>query len=329
MKLPRRQLLHLAAGAAALPVVSRFASAQSYPTRPISMIVPFPAGGPTDAVARIMAEPMRAALGEPVIVENVTGAGGTLGAGKVARAAPDGYTLSVGNWNSHVANGATYALQYDVVTDFEPVALLTSAPLWIVARKSMPAANLQELIAWLKANPDKASAATAGIGTAAHLCGLYFQHNTGTRFQLVPYRGGAPAYQDLIAGQIDLMCADTSATAAQVRSGNIKAYAVLSKTRWTDAPDIPTVDEAGLPGLYVSFWQGLWAPKGTPKDIILKLSAAVTKAFSDPIIRQRFADLGQEIPQPEQRTPEKLAAFQKAEIEKWWPIIKAAGIKSE
>ena len=256
------------------------------------MIVPFPAGGPTDAVARIMAEPMRPSLGQPVIVENVTGAGGGLGAGKVARAAPDGYTLCVGNWNSHVANGATYSLQYDVLTDFEPVALLTSAPLWIVARKSMPAANLQELIAWLKANPDKASAGTAGIGTAAHLCGLYLQNNTGTRFQLVPYRGGAPAYQDLIAGQIDLMCADTSATASQVRSGNIKAYAVLSKTRWTEAPDVPTVDEAGLPGLYVSFWQGLWAPKGTPKDIIAKLSAAVMKAFSDPIIRRRFVDLG-------------------------------------
>ena len=193
----------------------------------------------------------------------------------------------------------------------------------------MPAANLQELIAWLKANPDKASAATVGIGTAAHLCGLYFQDRTGARFQFVPYRGGAPAYQDLIAGQIDLMCADTSATASQVRSGNIKAYAVMSKTRWTDAPDIPTVDEAGLPGLYVSFWQGLWAPKGTPKEIIARLNTAVMKAFADPAMRQRLVDLGQEIPPLDQQTPEQLRAFQKAEIEKWWPIIKTAGIKGE
>ena len=309
--------------------MARMARAQAYPARPITMIVPFPAGGPTDTVARIMAEPMRVWLGQPVIVENVTGAGGTLGAGKVARAAPDGYTLSVGNWNSHVANGATYALQYDVVADFEPVALLSSAPLWIVARKSMPAANLQELIAWLKANPDKATAATVGIGTAAHLCGLYLEDQTGARFQFVPYRGGAPAYQDLIAGQIDLMCADTSATASQVRSGNIKAYAVMSKTRWTDAPDIPTVDEAGLPGLYVSFWQGLWAPKGTSKEIIARLNTAVMKAFADPAIRQRLVGLGQEIPQLDQQTPEQLRAFQQAEIEKWWPIIKTAGIKGE
>ena len=329
MKLPRRSFLHLAAGAVALPAVLRAAWAQAYPTRPVSLIVPFPAGGPTDTVARIMTEPMRTALGQPVIVENLAGAGGTLGAGRVARAAPDGYTLSVGNWNSHVANGATYSLAYDVVTDFEPVALLTSAPLWIVARKSMPAANLQELIAWLKANPDTASAGTAGIGTAAHLCGLYLQDNTGTRFQLVPYRGGAPAYQDLLAGQIDLMCADTSATAAQVRGGNIKAYAVMSKTRWAGAPDVPTVDEAGLPGLYVSFWQGLWAPKGTRMDIIAWLNTAVMKAFADPAVRRRFAEIGQEIPQPDQQTPQMLAAFQKAEIEKWWPIIKAAGIKGE
>jgi tripartite-type tricarboxylate transporter receptor subunit TctC len=329
MKLPRRRFLQLASGVAALPAASRIARAQTYPTRPITMIVPFPAAGPTDAVARIMAEPMRVLLGQPVIVENVTGAGGTLGAGRVARAAPDGYTLSVGNSNSHVANGASYSLQYDILTDFEPVALLTGAPLWLVARKSMPAANLQELIAWLKANPDKASAGTVGIGTAAHLCGLYFQDRTGTRFLFVPYRGGAPAYQDLIAGQIDLMCADTSATAPQVRSGNIKAYAVMSKTRWSGAPDIPTVDEVGLPGLYVSFWQGLWAPKGTPKDIIARLNAAVMKAFADPAIRQRLADLGQEIPQLDQQTPEALRAFQKAEIEKWWPIIKAANIKGE
>ena len=328
MKLPRRRFLYLAAGAA-LPTISRVARAQTYPTRPITMIVPFPPAGPTDAVARILAEPMRVSLGQPVIVENVSGAGGTVGTGKVARAAPDGYTLSVGNWNSHVANGATYSLQYDVLTDFEPVALLSGAPLWLVTRKSMPAANLQELIAWLKANPDKASAGTAGIGTAAHLCGLYFQDRTGTRFQFVPYRGGAPAYQDLIAGQIDLMCADTSATAPQVRSGSIKAYAVMSKTRWSGAPDIPTVDEVGLPGLYVSFWQGLWAPKGTPKQIIARLNTAVMRAFSDPVTRQRLVDLGQEIPQPDQQTPQMLRAFQTAEIEKWWPIIKAANIKAE
>ena len=330
MNLPRRKFLQLALGAAALPAVSRIVgAAQSYPTRPITMIVATPAGGPTDLVARIMAEPMRASLGQPVIVENVTGAGGALGTGKAARASPDGHTLTLGNFNTHVANGAVYALQYDIVKDFEPVALLSSSPMWIVTRKGMPATNLKELIAWLRANPDKASAANVGVGTAAHLCGIYFQHNTGTRFQFVPYRGGAPAIQDLVAGQIDLMCAEASASAPHVRSGNIKAYAVMAKARWSGAPDIATVDEAGAAGLYYSFWLGLWAPKGTPKEIIGRLNAAVTTAFADPTIRQRLADLGQEIPQVDQQTPQMLRAYQKAEIEKWWPIIKAAGIKGE
>jgi tripartite-type tricarboxylate transporter receptor subunit TctC len=328
MKLPRRQFLNLAVGAAAL-AVPRVAKAQAYPTRPITIIVAAPAGGPTDIVTRIIAEPMRSSLGQPVIVENVTGAGGTLGTGKASRASPDGHTLTMGNFNTHVANGAVYALQYDVVKDFEPVALVSSSPMWIVARKAMSPTNLTELIAWLKANPDKASAAHVGVGTAAHLCGVYFQHNTGTRFQFVPYRGGAPAIQDLIAGQIDLMCAEASASAPYVRSGNIKAHAVMAKARWSGAPDVPTVDEAGAAGLYYSFWLGLWAPEDTPKEIIGRVNTAVRKAFADPTIHQRLLDLGQEIPPDDQQTPEMLSTFQKAEIKKWWPIIKAAGIKAE
>ena len=329
MKRPRQKFLLVGAGAAALSAMPWSAWAQAYPTRPIAMIVGAPAGGPTDIVARIMAEPMRASLGQPVIIENITGAGGSLAAGRVARAAPDGYTLEVGNFNTHVANGAVYALQYDIVKDFEPIALLSSSPMWIVTRKGLSATNLQELIAWLKANPDKASAAHVGVGTAAHLCGVYFQQNTGTRFQFVPYRGGAPAIQDLVGGQIDLMCAEASASAPYVRSGNIKAHAVMAKARWSGAPDIPTVDEAGAAGLYYSFWLGLWAPKGTAKEIIGMVNATVTRAFADPTVRQRLIDLGQEIPQGNQQTPEMLRAFQKAEIEKWWPIIKAAGIKGD
>jgi len=305
------------------------APAQVYPSRQITMVVPFPAGGPTDTIARVLGERMQALLGQPIVIENVTGAGGTVGAARVVRAAPDGYTLSVGNWNSHVSAGAVYPVQYDALKDFEPVALLTSAPMWIVARHSLPATSLRELVGWLKASPREATAAIVGVGTAAHLCGIYFQDNTGTRIQFVPYRGGAPAYQDLVAGHVDLMCAESSATLSYARSGAIKAYAVLATTRWSGAPDIPTVDEAGLPGLYISFWQGLWAPKGTPKDVVARLNAAVTSVFSDPAVRQRLADLSQEIPPPEQLTPEALGAYQRAEIDKWWPIIKAANIKPE
>jgi tripartite-type tricarboxylate transporter receptor subunit TctC len=314
---------------AALPVASRTAMAQAYPSRSITMVVPFAAGGPVDTLARILAERMRASLGQTVVIENVTGAGGSIGTGRVARAAPDGYTLVIGIWTTHVVNGAIYALQYDVLNDFEPVALLANNPQVIVAKKSMPANDLKGLIAWLKLNPDKASAGTAGVASPQHVLGVFFQSATGTRFQFVHYRGGGPATQDLVAGQIDLIIGDQVTSLPQIRSGNIKAYAVTNKNRLTAAPDIPTVDEAGLPGFYTTVWNAIWAPKGTPKNVIMKLNAAVVGELADSAIRRRLADLGQQIVPRDQQSPEALAAFHRAEIEKWWPIIKGANIKGE
>jgi tripartite-type tricarboxylate transporter receptor subunit TctC len=302
---------------------------QAYPMRPITIIVPFAAGGGTDTLARIIAQRIRGSLSQPIIIENVAGATGTIGVGRVVRAAGDGYTLSLGTLSTHVLSGALYALPYDLLKDLTPVAYLATEPSLIVAKKTMPAKDLKELIAWLKANPDKASQGTAGVGNTAHVAGLLFQKETGTRFQLVPYRGSAPAMQDLIAGQIDIMIDAASNTVAQVRAGSIKAYAVADKTRLTAAPEIPTVDEAGLPGFYSSIWFGLWAPARTPKEIIAKLNTAVVDALADPTVRARIAALGQDIPPREQQTPEALGAFHKAEIEKWWPIIKAANIKGE
>ncbi len=329
MKLPRRRFLHLAAGAAALPALAQIAGAQTYPSRAVTVIVPFPPGGPTDTLARIVVERMRVSLGEPVIIENVSGAGGSIGVSRVARAAPDGYTVCFGQLNSNVFSGAVYNVSYDVLKDFEPVALLASSPQWVVARKLFPAKDLRELIAWLKANPDKASFGTVGNGSPPHVWGVQFQNSTGTRFQFVPYRGAAPAAQDLIAGNIDFAAFEASGTLPFVRGGSIKAYAILAKTRWPAAPDIPTIDEAGTPGLYMPLWHGLWVPKGTPKDVIAKLNAAAVESLGDPALRQRLADVGQEIPPRDQQTPEALGAFHKAEVEKWWPIIKAAAIKAE
>jgi len=303
------------------------ASAQVYPSRPLTLVVPFPAGGSTDAIGRIVAERMRVSLGQPVIIENVGSAGGSIGVGRVARATPDGYTLDIGQWDTHVANGATFSLSYDVLKDFEPVALISSNPFLILAKKAMPADDLKSLIAWLKGNPDKASQAIPTAGS--HVAGILFQKETGTRFAFVPYRGGGPAMQDLVAGQIDLMIIQAAVALPQVRAGAIKAYAVTASSRFPAAPDIPTVDEAGLPGIHISGWFALFAPKGTPTEVVTKLNTAVVEALADPTVRARLANLGQEIFPREQQRPQALAAYHKAEIEKWWPIIKAANIKAE
>jgi tripartite-type tricarboxylate transporter receptor subunit TctC len=329
MEFQRRHFIRLAASAAAFSAGSGIALAQAYPSRPITLIVPFPAGGANDTIARVLAERMRASLGQPIIIENVGGANGSIGVGRVVRAAPNGYTLSLGSVSSHVMNGAMYALSYNVLADLEPLSLLTSFPGMIVGRKDMPANDLSGLIAWLKANPDRAAAGTAGVGNITHLAGILFQQVTGTRFRFVPYRGSAPAMQDLVAGQTDLMFPTPDVVQSQWRSGNIKAFAVMAKSRLASAPEIPNVDEAGLAGSYVSAWVGLWAPKGTPTAVIARLNAAVVDALADERVRTSLTELGQEIFPRAQQTPQSLRDFQKAEIEKWWPIIKAANIKAE
>jgi tripartite-type tricarboxylate transporter receptor subunit TctC len=305
------------------------AAAQAFPSRPVTMIVPLAVGGSTDVIARIVAEGMRPTLGQPVVVENVTGAGGTLGVGRVARAAPDGYTISLGQWGTNMANGAIYPLQYDIIGDFEPVALIASQPFLIDSRKTLPAKDLKELIAWLKANPDKATEGNSGIGTPSHVAGILLQNTLGIRWQMVPYRSAGLSMGDLVAGQIDILLDTPAVSLPQVSGGLIKAYAVTAKSRIAVAPDIPTVDEAGLPGFYFSFWHAVWVPKGTPKPVIAKLNEAVVNALADPLVRKRLTDIAQDIFPREQLTPEALGAFHRAEAEKWWPIIKAAGIKAE
>jgi tripartite-type tricarboxylate transporter receptor subunit TctC len=329
MSIQRRHFLQLASGAAAAPVSIRIAGAQTYPTRLIVIVLPLAPGGALDVLGRILAPRMAASLGKAIILENVPGANGSLGVGRVARAAPDGYTLVIGYWGTHVANGAIYALKYDVLNDFEPVLLVATQPFLVVAKKAMPADDLKGLIAWLKVNPGKASAGTAGVGAPDHVGGALFQTLTGTRFQFVPYRGGGPAVQDLVAGQLDIMFESPSITLPQVRSGQLKAFAVAGESRLAGAPEIPTADEAGLPGFYVPFWVGLWAPKGTPKDVIAKLNSAAVIALANPTVSALLTDLGFEIYSRDQQTPEALAAYQKAEIKKWWPIIREFGIKAE
>jgi tripartite-type tricarboxylate transporter receptor subunit TctC len=324
-----KRRLRLLCAAVALAALSVSARGETFPAHAITLVVPTAAGGAMDSVTRIIAERMRAALGQPVVVENVSGANGNIGVGRVARAAPDGYTLIVGNWNSQVANGALYALPYDLVRDFEPVAPIASFPQLIIARPSMPADDLAGLIAWLKANPDKATLGIPGVGSIAHVSGVFFQNAAGVRFQFVPYRGTPPAMEDLAAGRIDVMFDAPAPSLPQVRAGRIKAYAVMAPTRLAAAPEIPTVDEAGLPGFHFSLWFGLWAPKATPHDIVARLNDAVVTTLADPSIVKNIAERSMQIPPRSEQTPEAFGAFHRAEIERWWPIIKAAGIKGE
>jgi tripartite-type tricarboxylate transporter receptor subunit TctC len=305
------------------------AYAQTYPSKPVTIIVPFAAGGPTDSMARAISEPMRAALGQTVVIENVTGAGGTLGVIRAARAPADGYTVSMGHLGTHVINGAIYPLPFDLINDLEPVALLGANPMLIVSKNAIPAKDLKELIAWLKANQDKATIGTAGVGSGAHFSGVYFQSLIGTKIGYVPYRGTGPALQDLVAGQIDLIVDQASNALPQAQAGKIRAYGVTDTKRLAAEPSIPTVDEAGLPGYHISLWSALWVPKGTPKDAIGKLNAAVVAALADPAVKKRLGDVGVDIPPRDQQTPEALRALQKAEAAKWWPMIKAAGVKAE
>jgi tripartite-type tricarboxylate transporter receptor subunit TctC len=329
MKLSRRVFLHLTAGGAVSPALPRLALAETYPSRRIAMIVPFAAGALSDIIGRVVAQGMSASLGQTVTVENAGGADGTIATGRVARAAPDGYTLVLANWNTHVTNAAIYALDYDVVKDFAPVILLPDAPMVLLAKNTVPANNLGEFIAWLKANPDKASFGTAGPGSPPDLLGRLLRKDTGTQFSLVAYRGAAPAMQDVIAGQIEAVFISIAAALPHVRSGTVKALGVTSRTRLAVAPEIPTMDEAGLHGFYFALWAAIFAPRGTPKDIVDKLNAAAAGTLADAGVRQKLEAQGFEIPTPAQQTPDALAAYQKAEIEKWWPVVKAAGIKPD
>ena len=312
-------LAALAFGGAAL--------AENYPSHPITIIVPFAAGGPSDAMARILAERMKVTLGEAVLIENVTGAGGSIGVGRAVRSPPDGYSISFGHLGTHVANGAVYKLGYDLVADLEPVVLLPSNPMIIVSKNDVPAKSLKELLEWLKARPSPPTAGTAGAGSGSHIAGLYFENVAGIKLQYVPYRGTAPAMNDLVAGQIDVIVDQTSNSIAQVRAGTIRAYAVTDDKRVASAPDIPTTDEAGLPGFHMTLWSGLWVPKDTPKDIVTRLNAAAVEALNDPAVRKQLENLGLQMPPKDQLSPQALGTWQKAEIAKWWPLIKAANVK--
>jgi tripartite-type tricarboxylate transporter receptor subunit TctC len=326
MPLRRRRLLQLAIGAAVLVAGANLAGAQSYPSRPVTIVVPFPPGGAAALLARLLGDHMRGTLGQPVVVETMPGAGGTLGTARVVRSPPDGHTLSLGNWASHVGANAIYPVTFDILKDLAPVARIADTPLWIVARNTLPANNLKELIAWLKANPGKGSAATVGAGSAPHVCAVSLQKVIGTPILTVPYRGGAPAIQDLVGGQVDFMCDMAGNSLPHVRNGTIKPLAVMAPERWFAAAAVPTADEMGVAGLHASIWHGLWAPRGTPKDVIDRINAAVVAALADPTVRERFAEQGQAIPPRGQQTPEALAAYHKADVERWWPIIKAANI---
>jgi tripartite-type tricarboxylate transporter receptor subunit TctC len=305
------------------------AAAENYPAHPITMIVPFPAGGATDTLARFLGEKMRGVLDQPIIIENIAGAAGSIGVGRAVRSPADGYTLSIGTSTTHMLTGGLYALSFDLLKDLAPVILIGSEPLLIVGKKELPADDLKGLIAYLKANPDKASVGIAGVGAAGHLAGITFQKATGTKFQFVPYRGNAPAMQDLLAGQIDFMIEPSSNFKSLVAAGSVKPFAVTGKARLPSSPNIPTADEAGLPGFFASLWYGLWVPKNTPKDIVATLNATMVRVLADPSVKERLAELGIQISPLDQQSPEALRALQKAEAERWWPIIKAANLKAE
>jgi tripartite-type tricarboxylate transporter receptor subunit TctC len=318
-----------AAAALLSALVTGSALAQSYPAKPVTVIVPFAAGGPTDTLARIMAERMRTSLGQQVIVDNTVGAGGTIGVAKVVRSAPDGYMVIIGHWGTHVVNGVYYTLTYHVQNDFEPVAMIATNPQLIISRLAIPATNLKELIAWTRANKDKVLTGTGGLGGASQMAAVYFGNQIGVKFQFVPYKGGAPALAGMLANEFDLYFPQVGSAIGLIRAGKLRAYAVTAKTRQAAAPEIPTVDEAGLPGLHTAVWHGYWLPKGTPKIVVGRLNGAIVESLADPGVAKRFSDLGQDIPPRDQQTPEALFAHHKAEIEKWWPIIKAAGLKAE
>jgi tripartite-type tricarboxylate transporter receptor subunit TctC len=305
------------------------AFADSYPSHPITFYVGFPPGGPTDTLSRILADSMQKTLGQPVVIETVSGASGTIAAGRVAHAAPDGYTIGIGNWSSHVGSPAIYALDFDVFKDLTPVSLLTTAPMMILGRNGLPPANAAELVSWVRARREPTTFGTVGVGSAGQLCGVFFEEKVGARLQFVPYRGAAPAMQDLIGGQIELACLEASSSLANVEAGRYRAYAVLSEGRWPKLSETPTMIESGVPGLTISFWHGLWAPAGTPKDIVDRLDGAVKTALADPTVRTRIENVGQVIFPAEQQNPAALAAFHKAETDKWWPVFKTAGIKAE
>jgi tripartite-type tricarboxylate transporter receptor subunit TctC len=308
---------------------TNMAEAQGYPTHPITMIVPFAAGGPTDTLARILAQRMAVKLGQSIVVENVSGASGSIGVGHVARSMPDGYTLSIGNITTHVFNGAILPLTYDLMKDFEPIAMVASNPQLLLSKREISANTLQELIAWLKAQPGPVLIGTTGNGSSPHISGVYLKNTLGISATMVSFRGAAPALQALMAGQIDILFDQVSNALPQVEARTVKAYAVTAKSPSAVAPDIPTVDSAGLPGFYMAVWHGLWVPKGTPADVITKLNAAAVDALADSSVRARLAELGQEIPASDQQSAQALGAFQKSEIEKWWPLIKADDIKPE
>jgi tripartite-type tricarboxylate transporter receptor subunit TctC len=305
------------------------AFSQAYPAKPITIVVPFSAGGPTDTLARIMSDRLRKALGQPILVDNTTGAGGSIGTGKVARAAPDGYLVSIGHWGTHVVNGVYYSLPFNVLTDFEPVAMIATNPQVIISKLGVPANNLKELVAWIRANQGKVLMGTGGVGGASHMAAIYFGNAIGTKFNYVAYRGGAPALQALFAGEIDVYVTQVGNIANHIKAGKVRAYAVTAPARQAATPDVPTVDEAGVPGLHTAIWHGIWLPKGTPRDVVMKLNGAIVETLADPTVSKRFLELGQEIPPRDQQTPEALLAHHKAEIDKWWPMIKAAGLKAE